>query len=257
MDISLSVVSHGQASLVRHLLDDLQRLCAGRGLRFEVVLTMNIPESLPFDPSAYSFPVRCVSNEAPKGFGANHNSAFEGVAGQYFCVVNPDIRLLEDPFPMLLRLMTGRIGVLAPLVVNPEGAIENSARKFPTPWRILRKLIGRQDPADYTIGKACVQPDWVGGMFMLFPATVYRRMLGFDTRYFLYYEDVDVCARLWLAGYEVTLCPLVRVVHAARRSSHRSLRYALWHVSSMARFFLSRPFRSVMWLRWLRGSSRA
>ncbi len=257
MCVSLSVVSHGQADLVMHLLDDLQRFCAGRGLQFEVLLTLNIPEPLPFDASRFSFPIRCVSNSAPKGFGANHNAAFGLVTGNYFCVVNPDIRLREDPFPALLRLMTGRIGVLAPLVVKPEGGIEDSARRFPTPWRIFRKLIGRRGPADYAIGEDCVQPDWVGGMFMLFRAATYKGMNGFDARYFLYYEDVDLCARLSLGGYVVMLCPQVCVVHAARRSSHRSLRYAKWHLLSMARFFLSKPFRAIMWSRWIERLTRA
>ena len=88
-------------------------------------------------------------------------------------------------------------------------------------------------------------PDWVGGMFMLFPSRVFREVGGFDTGYFLYYEDVDLCARLTLRDYRVVLCHEVSVIHVARRTSHANLRYLLWHISSALRFFLSPVYRQL------------
>jgi hypothetical protein len=76
-------------------------------------------------------------------------------------------------------------------------------------------------------------------MFMLFPARVYAAVGGFDERYFLYYEDVDLCCRLRLAGHEVFLAPEAVAVHDGRRDSHRRPGYFLRHLQSMARFFLS------------------
>lgn len=90
-----------------------------------------------------------------------------------------------------------------------------------------------------------MQPDWVGGMFMLFRNEVFRAAGGFDARYFLYYEDVDLCARLTLQNLAVVLCPQVKVIHEARRSSHRSLKYAMWHLRSMGRFFLSKQYKAI------------
>lgn len=246
IDVSLSVVSHGQIDLVCKLLGDIQQHCVADSLSLEVILTLNIPEQLPFQSDGFIFPIKIVLNAAPKGFGANQNAAFELAEGRYFCVINPDIRLIEDPFPCLINQITGTVGVIAPLVVNPEGLVENSARRFPTPWRVLRKVFDNGRRQDYSVGYATFRPDWVGGMFMLFTQSVFRRMRGFDERYFLYYEDVDLCARMALADLIVLLCPQVKVIHEARRSSHRSLKYAKWHASSMMRFFLSTPFRRLM-----------
>ena len=89
------------------------------------------------------------------------------------------------------------------------------------------------------------QPDWVAGMCMLFPRQAFAEVDGFDTRYHLYYEDVDICSRLWLSGYTVMVDPRFSIIHAAQRSSHRNLRYARWHLQSMLRFFRSDVYRKA------------
>jgi N-acetylglucosaminyl-diphospho-decaprenol L-rhamnosyltransferase len=246
--IHLSVVSHGQGQMVGHLLDDLK--AAAQSSDIAVTLTLNIEETLPFDPATFPFPVRIVQNSIPKGFGANHNAAFREFQNDaaYFCVVNPDIRFDKTPFPALLScLQNPAVGVVGPVVVGTGGELEDSARHFPTPFKILCKAIGRCRGSDYTVKNEPVYPDWIGGMFMLFPAAVFKQLDGFDQRYFLYYEDVDLCARLRLCGYEVVLSPEARVIHEARRDSHRRLRYLKWHLASMMRFFLSVIFMRSCW----------
>jgi GT2 family glycosyltransferase len=116
--------------------------------------------------------------------------------------------------------------------------IEDSARRFPTPVSILRKAVARRAEVDYPIKDETIYPDWVAGMFMVFPHEVFAALGGFNERYFLYYEDVNLCARLMLAGKRVALCPSASAIHDARRQSLRSLRYLRWHLSSMMRYFL-------------------
>jgi len=77
--ISISIVSHAQCELVGSLLDDLS---AYAGMpQFEVLLTLNIPEVLPFAPGSSPFPVHVISNPSAQGFGANHNAAFRQASG--------------------------------------------------------------------------------------------------------------------------------------------------------------------------------
>ena len=103
------------------------------------------------------------------------------------------------------------------------------------------------DNSRYDVKKGALSfyPDWVAGMFMLFPHEVFQNIGGFDERYFLYYEDVDLCARLTLANYRILLCSTVSVVHDARRSSHKNLRYMRLHLTSMLRFFFSSVYRKL------------
>jgi N-acetylglucosaminyl-diphospho-decaprenol L-rhamnosyltransferase len=243
VDISISVVSHAQIGLVAALLTDLQTQCGDSS--FEVILTLNLDEDLPFGLDRFTWPINVIRNLVAQGFGANHNQAFKLANGKYFCVVNPDIRLVDNPFPALIAYLDdSSVGVVAPLVLGADGAPEDSARLFPSPLQIFRKISGKVR-LDYEVGALSFRPDWVGGMFMLYPTQIFQCLGGFDERYFLYYEDVDICARLRLQGYEVAVCVDANVVHHAQRASHKSFRYRRWHLRSMARFFLSPVYRNV------------
>jgi hypothetical protein len=241
---SISIVSHRQAQLVESLLADIQQYCANDSV--EIILTINVEEPLQFDTSVYAFPVQVIRNQSPRGFGANHNAALRSATGDFFCVLNPDIRLTNNPLPALMTCACQvNIGLVAPCVVNKEGSREDSARKFPSVFEIVKKVFGGKSVLHDGATQPISNPDWVAGMFMLFPKKVFQEIGGFDERFFLYYEDVDLCARLTLAGYRTLLCSTVSVVHDARRSSHKKLRYALVHFASMVRFFSSSVYRQV------------
>lgn len=247
MLITLSIVSHGQTGLVARLFDSIQTYCDGSSI--EVVLTLNIPETLPFKLEQYSFPIFIIRNKQAKGFGENHNAAFGYARSRFFCVLNPDVRFISNPFPLLTDYLSNcGNGVIAPVIINSDGIPEDSARSFPTPFIILKKVFGLPHHGDRTGGHHNIdltEPDWVAGMFMLFPWATYDRIGGFDEKYFLYYEDVDLCARLQLAGFKVLLCRSVKVIHDARRESHRSFKYFSWHLFSMMRFFCSAAFLKI------------
>jgi hypothetical protein len=234
--ISISIVSHGQGGLVNEVLADIAQFAVAG--RFEVLLTKNIPERLPFSVEDFPYPIRLVENSTPKGFGANHNAAFRLAKGEWFCVMNPDIRMPENPFPPLLKALEQQQGaVIAPAVLSPRGQVEDSVRRFPTLLSLAGKMLGRGSARyPFAVGDETFAADWVGGMFMLFRAKDYRRVGGFDEDFFLYYEDVDICARLWRCGLRVLACPKAQVIHDARRTSRRNLRYMRWHAGSMARY---------------------
>lgn len=252
----LSVVSHGQGQLVKTLLDDLAQWTSRS---FAVVLTVNIPETLPFSPEDYPFRLVVLRNRQRQGFGTNHNLAFGALPSELFCVLNPDIRLAEDPFPALAAaLRAPDVAAAAPRMRSAAGVREDNARRFPTPLSIVRKALGmRAELPPRGAAENDGRPDWIGGMFMLIRSEAFARVGGFDRRYFLYYEDVDLCARLRLLGLSVALCEQVTAIHDARRDSHRRLRYFMWHLSSMLRFFLSAPFLRLTLRRWLGAGRRA
>ena len=229
--ISVSIVSHGHGGMVGRLVGQL--------LAFpevaQIILTLNIPESLvlPDDDR-----VTVIGNMEPKGFGANHNAAFACCTQTFFCPLNPDIEFDRNPFPVLsAALGDQRVALVAPLVKSPDGKIEDSMRHFPTPGSLLTKAFGGSD-GRYVVreGQADFAPEWVAGMFMLFRSRDFQDLGGFDERFFLYYEDVDICVRVWQKGMKILACPKVSVIHDARRDSRRSMRHLRWHLGSMARF---------------------
>lgn len=229
----MSVVSHRQGGMVNDLLEDV----ASYSPNLNVLLTCNVPERVAIRGESLQTFHR-FENVNAKGFGSNHNAAFRRCDSSFFCVANPDVRLLSDPFPGLLACMDDpKVGLVAPRVVDPAGNPEDSARYFPTPANLAAKILHMDEGRYPVVGEAPMEVDWVAGMFMLFRAEAFRDIGGFDDRFFLYYEDVDICARLWKAGWKVMLHPGVSVIHAAQRSSRRKPRYMAWHLSSMARYF--------------------
>lgn len=235
--ITVSIVSHNQCSLIEHALQNLDQYCADI---IEVIVTINMPEIIPAHWQNFKFPIRYIHNAKPKGFGANHNAAFKESSTPYFCVLNPDIQLISNPFDLLLAdLKDAKIGVVAPKIIDENNKTQDSARKFPTPLRILKRVLLRKRESDYVFDKALVYPEWVAGMFMLFRHEVFAEIHGFDERYFMYCEDADLCWRLKKHNYLIALNPDVAVIHEGQRASHKNWRYFGWHCKSLLRFFIT------------------
>lgn len=233
--LSLSVVSHGQGQIVRHLLADLRQL---KDCTFEILLTVNIPEDLGFLEAFADLPLRLLHSPVARGFGANHNAAFAVSRGRCFAVVNPDIRAPQLALQPLLQLLQDpQVGVCAPEVVSRAGTREDSVRRFPTVARLLRRVLLRQRAPDYQWQAQPIRVDWVAGMFMVFDRQVFARLQGFDEHYFMYLEDVDICRRLHRLGLQVLLQPALHVVHDAQRASRRNPRHLAWHLRSTLRYF--------------------
>ncbi|ELA00680.1 hypothetical protein Cmtc_22080 [Cupriavidus sp. TKC] len=244
--ITVSVISHGQGDLVLPLLQQLAELEGEIALR--VIVTENLPASVgAFKPTALPLYDALIVNPEPKGFGENHNAAFANCDTPFFCVINPDIRLGPvEPFSALVAALQRASGVAAPCVRNSTGGLEDSARQVPTLWRLARRAILRKREADYAPGGAEKTVDWVAGMLMLFDVEVFRRLGGFDERFHLYCEDVDICLRTHLEGFTVHWVTAACVLHDAQRDSRRKWKYLAWHVESMTRLFLSRSYSAFL-----------
>jgi N-acetylglucosaminyl-diphospho-decaprenol L-rhamnosyltransferase len=240
-DLTLSIVSHGHGPLVHRLLGDLNSLPSLQGAR--VLLTLNIPEDLGSLGDYGHLHIEVLVNEKPRGFGENHNQAFARCRTGLFVVLNPDLRILQDPFPALAGALAADAGIalVAPLVANSTGQVEDSVRNNLTPWSLVARRVGLE-PARGKDLAASRGFYWLAGMFMLFRAEAYRAIGGFDTRFFLYCEDYDICVRLRLSGRTIMLVPGVQVVHDAQRDSHRSFRHLRWHLSSLFKVWTSPAF---------------
>lgn len=198
-----------------------------------MVLTTNVPEALP-DRIPLHDRLVVVENAVPRGFGANHNAAFTYCGSQWFLVLNPDIRLRATTLDALIAHAAPQAGLVAPRVLEPGKLGPEAHRHLPTPWELWRRRRpGYPVPA---------QPDWIPGMFMLLRCEAFAALSGFDERFFMYCEDVDLCARLQLAGWRLQIAEDVVVEHAAQRASNQSLRPLLWHVASLLRLWVNPSF---------------
>lgn len=123
--ISISVISHGHGQMVSNVVSQL--------LQFqevsEIFVTKNIPEELYLPQSEK---IILIENVEPTGFGHNHNYVFNFIKNSYFCPLNPDVIFDVNPFPLLLQSASiFDADLVAPLILNSSGNVEDSARNFP------------------------------------------------------------------------------------------------------------------------------
>lgn len=230
--VTVSIVSHGQLDLILPLLEQLDRFSSA--LIDKVVLTINIPEADVLGDATFGFPIERIENAAPKGFGANHNQAFQRCKTPWFLVLNPDIRFDRDVLAPLIAGAATDSGLLTPRILEPGKSEPEQHRAIITPLEILT----RRRP-DYLRPKV---PAWIPGLFMLFRTEAYAAVRGFDERFFMYGEDFDICARTRLAGWRLEVGEGLTALHDARRASHRSTRHLRWHVGSLLKVWASPTF---------------
>lgn len=230
--ITASIVSHGHGPMVNKLI--LQLLECPEVSRIKV--TINIAEK--FEYIEVSNKIEYINNATPKGYGANHNYAFRLAESKFFCVLNPDIELVTNPFPSLLAT-TMELGadLIGPIVLSKSGGIEDSMRYFPTLKTLFRKLIyDDQGRYPFEVNERFIYPNWIAGMFMLFVSDTYKKIGGFDEAFFMYYEDVDICNKVLNGGGLIVGDFSTSVIHDARRASRKNFLHLKWHLASMLRY---------------------
>jgi GT2 family glycosyltransferase len=212
----------------------------------QLIVTDNLGDDLPaLDPTPWHSLV-LLRNQRSQGFASNHNAAFKLAQGEYFCILNPDVLFLEPVFERLIEhIATRSADITAPLVIDPQGLIQDSFRSLPTPSELFRRRALGQTPAPKISTEDLISPDWIAGFFLLMPAPVYAGLGGMDERYRLYLEDVDFCTRARLNGLSLLVDPRIHLQHDARRASRQDLRYLLWHARSALRFFISPVYRQA------------
>lgn len=232
----ISIVSHGHGSLLSLLLDDLHKFVP----TVDVVVTFNIPEV--FEAALWPR-VKFIYNTIPRGFGANHNAALSTSGHEWLVIINPDIRLSANTFPEISLAIRDypAVDLFAPQVIGTNGALEDSARTLPTPFRVLKRasarLLGREPKVDSAELKS-----WFGGMFLVVRHSAFRLAGGFDEKFFLYGEDVALCIQLVAKNRRIQFVSKAVVVHDARRATLRSLRHLRWHLASLFRLWTTPNF---------------
>lgn len=175
--------------------------------------------------------VRIIETPNNIGYGQGNAAAIRQARGEFLLIINPDNILepagAENMIDVLRR--DPRIGIVGPRLVHEDGTIRDSSRAFPTladvliKRTILRHLFPRrmerylqQSKAETTAQR---DVDWVVGACMLLRRDLYERLGGFDPRYFLFFEDIDLCRRCKDAGFRVIYLPTVRAMDQKKRLS--------------------------------------
>lgn len=177
------------------------------------------------------------------GFAASNNRGIECGTSEWVLLLNPDAGLMPDALTMMLAagLSDPRVGVVGPLVINADGTAQaNSYGRFPTlarmlalrVWRTAQRARGNRVLSPRVPARA-VSVDWVTGAAMLVRRAAIEDVGPMDEKFFLYYEDIDWCHRMWDHSWKVVLEPEARVVHHLGKSGAPSGRVAAAYRQSL------------------------
>jgi GT2 family glycosyltransferase len=230
-DASVIVVSYNTREILRACLDSLFAAIGNR--QVEVIVVDNASRDSSADMIAESFPeVRLVRSPTNLGFAAANNVGFELARGRHLILLNPDTLLAPEAIGRALDHMEANpgVGLAGGRLLGRSGEDEPSARLFPSflnEFLVLTGLAARfphsrflgrfdrtwADPAEPAV------VDWVPGAFTIIRRDALTEVGGFDERFFLYYEEVDLCRRFKAAGWEIWYWPDIVVRHWGGESS--------------------------------------
>lgn len=198
--------------------------------------------------------IRILESAENTGFGGGYNAGLRRARHPYVLLDNPTKALRPDAAERMLRVMEEqeRVGIVGPKLIHEDGTVRDSARSFPSPLDVLikRTVLERLFPGrmrryrqldrDPDVAR---ETDWLIGGCLLLRRAMLEDIGVFDPRFFLFFEDIDLCRRAWDAGWAVRYVPDAVAGDRKRRLSEGGLASLLLrkvgraHVRSAGRYF--------------------
>jgi len=234
VDISIVVVSWNSRG---YLPECLASVAPGaRARSFEIVVVDNASRDGSAALVRERFPqVRLIENSENRGFAAANNQALMLARGRYLMLLNPDTRVHEGALDLLVSFMDARpsAGACGPLLLNADGSVQHTARRFPTfafafgARTVLGRLgmfrgSGRSVKMRGAAFDDVTEVDQPSGAALFLRRGALERVGLLDERFFMFFEEVDLCRRNKEAGYEIYLVPRARVTHYGGRSRRQN-----------------------------------
>jgi GT2 family glycosyltransferase len=257
-EVSIVVVSFNTRDVLRECLSSVYR--EADSLRVQVIVVDNA--SIDGSPAMIEreFPeVELIRSEINLGFGPANNLAIKSVRGRYVVLLNSDAFLTDGSLHRSVAHMNDnpRAGLGGGRLIGRDGSWQPSARMFPTVLSdlIVHSGLAARFPRSRFFGRAdrtwanemeAAEVDWVPGAYSIIRSEVLATTGLFDPRFFLYYEEVDLCMRIKQKGYSIWYWPDIAVVHIGGDSSRqiRSLEMSLtggqlilWRMRSMLLYY--------------------
>ncbi|WP_447942590.1 glycosyltransferase [Microbacterium aurum] len=187
---------------------------------------------------------RVIDAGANRGFSAGNNLGLQHASGSFIGFVNPDVVVDVDSIGELVATARRRRALVAPQLLNLDGTEQPNGRGYPLLVAKVRNRLRGGDAA-YLLRSGDGEPQpvcWVMGAAILGDRALFEVLGGWDARFFLYYEDKDICLRAWAAGIPTLLVPGARWTHGWARET-TSLHWGAWRreIPSMVKFYRRYP----------------
>ena len=233
---------------------------------FEIVVVDNASGDGLGEFLAIKYPdVKFIAASQNDGYAAGNNLGIKAATGRYVLIMNPDITVRPGSIDALVKFMDEHpnVGICGPKLIKPNGRVDESCYRFhrwTTPlYRrtpLGRLPIGLSENSRYIMDDfnrlETREVDWLLGAVLMARRAALDKVGLFDEKYFLYFEDTDLCRRFWQAGYRVVYFTGSTMVHCHERASAQVLwlfgplnRAAREHIKSCIYYFRKWGTKSV------------
>jgi len=235
VDLSVIIVNYNVKEFLANCLTSVKKASAGLSTEIFVVDNASTDGSIPFLKERFPN-VTYIENEENLGFGKANNQAIKQATGKYTLLLNPDTLLQEDTFHVLIEHMEANetCGASGCKILNPDGTFApESRRSVPTVSTALYKAVGLTAlfPESKIFGAYYL--GWMGedeageipvlsGSFMFFRTQCLKKLGGFDERFFMYGEDIDLCYRAKQEGWSIHYVPETSIIHYKGESTKKN-----------------------------------
>jgi len=250
MLITVALVSHNSKNDLKLLLPSL--IVALKNISSQILLVDNCSTDSTVQYVKEHFPnIYIYQNIKRQGYGANQNINIKKATGKYIVLMNPDILIIEsDTFHKLLKFMAlyNQAGIVTGNICNLDGTCQYLNKREPAIFDLLarrflpeflkRKLKKRLDyyeMRDVGYDKIVTVP-FISGCFMFARTSLIKALNGFDERFFMYFEDVDLCRRVREKN-ETLYCPDVKIIHRWERAAHKNLKWTFIFLLSGLKYY--------------------
>lgn len=189
--------------------------------------------------------VKILKQNKNIGFGAAHNKILEQQMGKYHFVINPDIIISDDVLSDMADFMEQNPNVVMcmPKILNEDGSEQKLPKEKPTFKALFFGRLSKKIRNEYIWAHKSITEvtdvDFCTGCFFCIRSEVFKKLGGFDERFFMYLEDADLTQRAKKHG-RVVMNPQISVTHSWKRESAKSIKYLLIHTLSAIKFLLKK-----------------
>ncbi len=233
-DLSVLIVNWNVRDLLRHCLHSI--LANLPPCKLEIIVVDNGSTDGSGEMVRTEFPqVHLIANPDNRGFPAANNQGLAVARGRYVLLLNPDTEVVGDALETMVAFADAHpnVGVVGPQLLNPDGTVQSSRRRFPTlatalfestwlqpyaPRRLLERYYVLDRPDDEV-----QDVDWVTGAALMARREAIEQVGPLDEGFFMYSEELDWCRRFREAGWQVVYLPTARIVHYVGKSSEQVL----------------------------------
>ncbi|WJM84525.1 glycosyltransferase family 2 protein [Dickeya chrysanthemi] len=240
----ISVVSHNSDALIIEN-DVLSKLAED----FTVVLKCNTPATAALVEYTQKSAITLLDQNYGLGFAQNNNFVFDYCCqklnlsdSDQFLVLNPDVLIDKNELAKLYTIVQHDKPDICTINLFKDKdklQVEDSIKKFPsllTPCIAMFKK-SRPDTYDKSKINAPICIDWAAGSFLLFQAGIYKKLNGFNEKFFMYFEDADICRRARKSGKKVTYYPNIKATHLGAYDNRKIFsKYFRWYLISYLRY---------------------